>query len=86
MKLSKSIVPATFAAILTAGLAIISTSAMAVPHESVIGRVDFSDRVGITRPSDVKYDNGRVDPYAQQGLTKGIYSHTGRHVMNGRQG
>ena len=85
MKLSKSIVPATFAAILTAGLAIISTSAMAVPHESVIGRVDFSDRVGITRPSDVKYDNGRVDPYAL-GLTKGIYIHTGRPVMNGRQG
>lgn len=60
--------------------AVLSFNASAAVPQT--GRVDFSERAGIERPEEVKYHNGRVDP----GSTKGIYSHKGRSVTNGRQG
>ena len=60
--------------------AVLSFNASAATPQT--GRVDFSDRAGIERPAEVKYLNGRVDP----GASKGIYSHSGRSVSNGRQG
>ena len=60
--------------------AVLSFNASAAVPQT--GRVDFSDRAGIERPAEVKYMNGRVDP----GASKGIYSHNGRKVTNGRQG
>ena len=60
--------------------AVLSFNASAAVPQT--GRVDFSDRAGIERPADVNYQNGRVD----QGSSKGIYSHNGRSVTNGRQG
>jgi hypothetical protein len=67
----------TLAALFAAVLSF--NAAAAVPQT---GRVDFSDRAGIERPMEVKYLNGRVAPEA----TKGIWSHKGRSVSNGRQG
>lgn len=68
----------SLAAIFVAALSI--SAASAAPHQT--GRVDFSDRAGIERPAEVKYVTGRVAPEG----TKGIYSHSGRSVSNGRQG
>lgn len=83
MRLAKSTIAATFAAVLIGGLTITSASAAVKRYTPEIGRVEFSERVGITRAGDVKYENGRVAP---KGDIKGIYSHTGRHVEHGRQG
>jgi hypothetical protein len=66
-----------FAAIILTGLSI--NASAATPQT---GRVDFSNNAGIERPAEVKYQSGRTDPMG----TKGIYSHSGRSVSNGRQG
>jgi len=60
--------------------AVLSFNASAAVPQT--GRVDFSERAGIERPAVVKYNTGRVEP----GASKGIYSHSGRSVTNGRQG
>ena len=67
----------TFAAI---AAAVLSFNASATVPQT--GRVDFSEKAGIERPMEVKYQTGRVD----QGASKGILSNGDRSVSNGRQG
>ena len=67
----------TLAALFAAVLSF--NAAAAVPQT---GRVDFSDRAGLERASEVKYQTGRIAP----ANTKGLYQHSGRSVTHGRQG
>ena len=55
-------------------------SAAAYPQT---GRVDFSDRQGLTRTAERVYTNGRVSPDDVSGA---VFSHEGRKVTQGRTG
>jgi len=78
MKLTKSTVAATFAALLIGGLAISPASAAVHPT----GRVDVSDHeINFDLQGGTSYNNGRVAPEGTQPVLK---SETGR--SNGRQG
>jgi hypothetical protein len=84
MKLTKSTIAATFAALLIGGLAISPASAKVHPSGyNETGRVDVSDHeITFELQGDTSYTTGRVGP---SGDAKPILtSETGR--SNGRQG
>ncbi len=79
MKLTKSTLATTFAALLIGGLAI--NPATAKVHET--GRVDMSTRTGFElEASNLPYTNGRVAPEGTQPIME---SNAGGRT-NGRQG
>ncbi len=78
MKLTKSTVAATFAALLIGGLSI--NSASAAPHQT--GRVYTGSQAGFEQTSDTTYNSGRSAPSGEaQPVLK---SESNR--SNGRQG
>ena len=78
MKLTKSTIAATFAALLIGGLAI--SPASAAVNET--GRVDMSKHAGFELTSDSSYNNGRVSPEGSQAL----FQSKADGKTNGRQG
>ncbi len=79
MKLTKSTIATTFAALLIGGLAINPVSAAV--HQT--GRVDVSDHViKFNVQSDTSYNNGRVAPEGSQPILKS----NAEGKTNGRQG
>jgi hypothetical protein len=78
MKLTKSTIAATFAALLIGGLSI--SPAVAKVHEN--GRVPTASSAGFEVSSDVFYNNGRSAPEG----TKPILESTAAGKTNGRQG
>ncbi len=77
MKLTKSTIAATFAALLIGGLAISPASAAV----NDTGRVDMSEHVGFELKGDSSYSNGRVSPEANP-----ILKSESEGKTNGRQG
>ena len=78
MKLTKSTIAATFAALLIGGLAISPASAKV----NDTGRVDMSEHVGFELKGDSSYTNGRSAPEG----TQAILNSQAEGKTNGRQG
>jgi len=78
MKLTKSTIAATFAALLIGGLAISPASAKV----NDTGRVDISDHVGFELQGDSSYVSGRSAPEG----TQAIQESKAEGKTNGRQG
>ena len=80
MKLTKSTIATTFAALLIGGLAISPASAK-VHNET--GRVDMSEHIGFELEGTGTYNTGRVAP---EGSAKAVFTSTAGGRTNGRQG
>ncbi len=78
MKLTKSTIATTFAALFIGGLAM--SPASAAVHET--GRVDMSTHDGFKLQGNTSYNNGRVSPDGTQPILKS----NAEGKTNGRQG
>ena len=80
MKLTKSTLAATFAALLIGGLAISPASAKV---HTQTGRVDMSEHIGFELNGTTTYTTGRVAPESK---TEAVFHSKSSGRTNGRQG